>query len=107
MQVHDSYSYWDTTQRFVDGINNIYGQNRSWPLTLTAPFSDLSKTQELELLQEAGAVDLLVHSLTCYNPNEAGESCGKCPSCAERIKAFMDIKQKDPVGYSLNIPWKV
>jgi 7-cyano-7-deazaguanine synthase len=107
LQVHDEYSYWDTTQRFVDGINNIYSQNRSWPITLVAPFSDLSKTEELELLQELGKLDLLVHSLTCYNPNELGESCGKCPSCAERIKAFMDIGVKDPIPYSVDIPWRV
>jgi 7-cyano-7-deazaguanine synthase len=106
LQVHDEYSYWDTTQRFVDGINNIYSQNRSWPLTLVAPFSDLSKTEELNLLQELGALELLKHSLTCYNPNERGESCGKCPSCAERVKAFMNIEVADPIPYSINIPWK-
>jgi 7-cyano-7-deazaguanine synthase len=106
LQIHDEYSYWDTTQRFVDGINNIYGQNRSWPLTLVAPFSDLSKTQELELIQQLDAIHLLEHSLTCYNPNELGESCGRCPSCAERVKAFMNIKVKDPIPYSLDIPWR-
>lgn len=105
LQVHDEYSYWDTTQRFVDGINNLYGQNRSWPLTLVAPFSDLSKTQELELLKELGKLDLLEHSLTCYNPNDKHESCGKCPSCAERVKAFMNMGIKDPITYSVNIPW--
>jgi len=106
LQVHDEYSYWDTTQRFVDGINNIYGQNRSWPLTLVAPFSDLSKTEELELLNEIGKVDMLKNSLTCYNPNDKHQSCGKCPSCAERIKAFMNMGMKDPIAYSVNIPWR-
>lgn len=105
LQIHDEYSYWDTTQRFVDGINNIYEQNRSWPVTLVAPFAALSKTEELELLKEIDSIDLLVNSLTCYDPNEAGESCGKCPSCAERIKAFMDMKIPDPIAYSIDIPW--
>jgi 7-cyano-7-deazaguanine synthase len=105
LQVHDEYQYFDTTQRFVDGINNLYGQNRSWPLTLVAPFSDLSKTQELELLKELGKLELLEHSLTCYNPNDKHESCGKCPSCAERVKAFMNMGMKDPITYSVNIPW--
>jgi 7-cyano-7-deazaguanine synthase len=105
LQVHDEYSYWDTTQRFIDGINNIYGQNRSWPVTLVAPFSDLSKTQELEILKELNKIDLLSDSLTCYNPNDKHESCGKCPSCAERIKAFMNMGMKDPISYSVNIPW--
>ena len=107
LQVHDEYSYFDTTQRFVDGINNLYSQNRSWPLTLVAPFSSLSKTEELNILRELGKLDLLKHSLTCYNPNEIGESCGKCPSCAERVKAFMNIGVKDPIPYSVSIPWSV
>jgi 7-cyano-7-deazaguanine synthase len=106
LQVHDEYSYFDTTQRFVDGINNLYEQNRSWPLKLIAPFSDLSKTQELNLLKDMNCLNLVAYTLTCYNPNEEGDSCGRCPSCAERIKAFMDIGEKDPVDYSLDIPWK-
>ena len=106
LQVHDEYSYWDTTQKFVDSINEIYQQNRSWPLELVAPFSDLSKTQELNLLQEIDKVSLLSHSLTCYDPDENGFSCGVCPSCAERVKAFMDIGQPDPIDYQIMIPWK-
>lgn len=111
LQVHDEYSYWDTTQKFVDSVNEVTSQNRSWPVTLTAPFSDLSKKQELELLIEAGQLYMLEDSLTCYNPTRisdtTAESCGKCPSCAERIKAFMDIKVKDPIvgGYSIEVPW--
>lgn len=107
LQVHDEYSYWDTTQRFVDGINEIYGQNRSWPLELVAPFSDLSKTQELTLLEEIGKINLLSSSLTCYDPDEQGRSCGKCPSCAERVQAFMNMGIPDPIEYQIEIPWKV
>ena len=107
LQVHDEYSYWDTTQKFVDGINNIYDQNRSWPVTLVAQFSQLSKTQELNILIEMGKLDLIKHSLTCYNPDDEGRSCGKCPSCAERVNAFMNIKQPDPIEYQMEIPWRV
>lgn len=106
LQVHDEYSYWDTTQRFVDSVNDIYSQNRSWPIELVAPFSDLSKTQELELLEEIGKTDLLIHSLTCYDPDDQGRSCAKCPSCAERIQAFMNIGKPDPIAYQMEIPWK-
>lgn len=106
LQVHDQYSYWDTTQRFIDDINQLWANNRMWPLELVAPFSALSKTEELNILQDMGKVDLLEHSLTCYNPDSEGRSCAKCPSCAERIKAFMDIKTKDPVEYSVDVPWR-
>lgn len=108
LQVHDEYSYWDTTQKFVDGLNSIYDQNRSWPLTLIAPFADLSKTEEISLLEETGQVDLLKHTLTCYDPTTKGVhgiACGKCPSCSERIQAFMNKGMKDPVLYAIDIPW--
>lgn len=106
LQVHDEYSYWDTTQKFVDGINNVYAQNRSWPLQLVAPFSLLSKTDELNILKEMGKLELLKHSLTCYNPDHDGRSCGRCPSCAERVNAFMNIGQPDFIDYQIDIPWK-
>lgn len=106
LQVHDEYSYWDTTQKFVDSINAVYGQNRSWPVTLVAPFSQLSKTAELNILKELGKLELLKHSLTCYNPDDVGRSCGKCPSCAERVNAFMNIGQPDLIDYQIDIPWK-
>lgn len=109
LQVHDEYSYWDTTQKFVDGINNIYDQNRSWPLALIAPFADLSKTDEITLLEELDSVHLLKHTLTCYDPiiTEDGRviACGKCPSCSERIQAFMNKGLVDPMEYAIDIPW--
>ena len=108
LQVHDEYSYWDTTQKFVDGLNNIYDQNRSWPLTIIAPFADLSKTEEISLLEEADAVDLLKHSFTCYDPiskDGYGIACGKCPSCSERIQSFMNKGMEDPIEYAILIPW--
>ena len=42
---------------------------------------------------------VLRNTHTCYNPNEAGESCGKCGSCTERLEAFAKNKRKDPVKY--------
>ena len=109
LQVHDEYSYWDTTQKFVDGLNSIYDQNRSWPLTLIAPFADLSKTEEISLLEETDQIDLLKHTLTCYDPTTKGEygvACGKCPSCSERIQAFMNKGLVDPIEYAIDIPWR-
>jgi 7-cyano-7-deazaguanine synthase len=106
LQVHDEYSYWDTTQAFVDAMNVVFSQNRKMQIKLIAPFTRLSKTEELELMQELGSMDLLAHTLTCYNPDASGASCAKCPSCSERINAFMQIKTKDPIPYAVQIPWK-
>jgi 7-cyano-7-deazaguanine synthase len=39
---------------------------------------------------------------TCYNPNDIGESCGKCGSCNERLEAFKLLRIKDPIKYQDN-----
>jgi len=104
LQVHDEYGYWDTTQKFVDSMNAVAEQNRTHKVKLLAPFSHLSKYEELEIAKEIGNVKL-DFTLTCYNPDSAGRSCGKCPSCSERIANFSKAKLKDPVPYSVDIPW--
>ena len=42
---------------------------------------------------------VLRNTHTCYDPNEKGESCGKCGSCTERLEAFEKNGWKDPVKY--------
>ena len=105
LQVHDEYGYHDTTQRFVDKINSTLSENRIIKIKILAPFALLSKHDELELCKEMGRVDLLEHTLTCYNPDNEGRSCGKCPSCAERIQNFAKAGMIDPVPYQIDIPW--
>lgn len=106
LQVHDEYGYWDTSQKFVDSMNVVADQNRTHKVKLEAPFSALSKYDELNIASELGNVRL-DYTLTCYNPSLIGESCGKCPSCAERIQNFMKAKMVDPIKYSVNIDWRV
>ena len=105
LQVHDEYGYWDTTQKFVDSINAVAAQNRTHKVQIMAPFSLLSKYDEILIAQEMGKEHLLATTLTCYNPDIAMRSCGKCPSCAERIQNFVKAGIKDPIEYSVDIPW--
>ena len=100
LQVHDEYGYWDTTQKFVDTMNVVASQNRTHSVEIEAPFSQMSKAEEI------GQFDLLRHTLTCYNP-QGVLSCGKCPSCAERIMNFMKVGRKDPIPYDIDIDWKI
>lgn len=106
LQVHDEYGYWDTSQKFVDSMNAVAEQNRTHKVTLEAPFSSLSKFDELNIASEIGNVRL-DFTLTCYNPNSNGESCGRCPSCAERIQNFMKAKMMDPIKYAIGIDWRI
>lgn len=106
LQVHDEYGYHDTTQRWVNKVNDLLSENRIIKIKLVAPFSKLSKYDELQLLREMDSnLQLTSFTLTCYNPNEEGDSCGKCPSCSERIANFAKIGEKDPKTYSVDIPW--
>lgn len=110
LQIHDEYGYWDTTGKFVDSINAVAAQNRNHKVKVEAPFSHLAKWQEINICKEldetgSGALELLKHTLTCYNPNELGQSCGKCPSCSERIANFAKVGMIDPIEYSISIPW--
>lgn len=105
LQVHDEYGYWDTTQRFVNSINEVADQNRTHKVKIAAPFSHLSKYEEIEFCKELRLSYLLKYTLTCYNPNEHGHSCGVCPSCSERIANFAKAGISDPIKYSIDIPW--
>lgn len=100
LQIHDEYGYHDTTARFVNKINQVLDENRKNKIRIEAPFNNMSKTEELRILLEVdGNVSLLVNTLTCYDPDEEGKSCGVCPSCSERLRAFRNIGIKDPIPY--------
>lgn len=43
---------------------------------------------------------IFANTNTCYQPNENGDSCGKCGSCTERLEAFEKLGIKDPVKYA-------
>lgn len=106
IQATDEYGYWDTTARFAEKMNAVFAENRKIKIKLVAPFVKLSKADEIKLLLELdNNVALLIYTLTCYNPAPGPFSCGKCPSCAERISAFMQNKLEDPIFYSIDIPW--
>lgn len=106
LQVHDLYGYHDTSQRFIDKMNSVLDENRKNKIEIIAPFTSLSKVEELNILQEMdGNVDLARSTFTCYNP-QYGISCGKCASCAERIMNFAKFGCEDPLIYNIDINWK-
>jgi len=105
LQVHDEYGYWDTSQKFVDSLNAVAVQNRTHKVSIEAPFSLLSKKQEIDICVELGKFDLLSSTLSCYDPDIYGRSCGKCPTCAERIANFGKAGYEDPIPYSIDINW--
>ncbi len=106
LQVHDEYGYHDTSQRWVNKVNDLLSENRIIKIKLVAPFSKLSKYDELKILRELDSnLMLTMFTLTCYNPDDNNLSCGKCPSCSERIANFAKLGERDIIPYAINIPW--
>jgi len=101
LQQNDTYNYHDTTPRFLEKINAVLNENRIIQIKVVSPFINKTKTDEIKILLELdGNVGLLRHTLTCYNPDWDDRSCGHCPSCSERLKAFTNVGIIDPVRYA-------
>lgn len=104
VQSTDLYGYWDTTPEFMDAMNKVSSLNRKHQIQLNAPFNYLLKSDEIKLGIDLG-VDFS-NTWSCYNgPDDKGRACGCCPTCAERIKAFMDIGKQDTIQYAIDINW--
>lgn len=71
------------------------------------PFVNFSKSEVLNdgitSLENLGLSkqfkQIYKNTITCYAPNEKGESCGECASCKDRLEAFEDNGIKDPIKY--------
>jgi 7-cyano-7-deazaguanine synthase len=100
---NDQYNYWDTTPEFVSALQNVVDLNRMNKIEIFTPLVSLNKTEELKIGLKLGCD--YSKTVTCYDVNEHGESCGVCPSCAERIMAFKNIGIQDPIAYSKEINW--
>jgi 7-cyano-7-deazaguanine synthase len=99
---NDQYNYWDTTPEFVERMQALADLNRTGRIELFTPLVNLNKTEEIKIGMDLG-VDYSL-TMTCYNP-EAGHSCGKCASCAERVAGFKNNGLVDPIQYSIDINW--
>ena len=94
-QRHDVYGYWDTTPDFLAQLNQVYALNRKTPVRIEAPFVQYSKADILRIGLELD-VDY-GQTWSCYAGGDA--ACGRCPTCAERLKAFEEVGIPDPVPY--------
>ncbi|MBF0209868.1 MAG: 7-cyano-7-deazaguanine synthase QueC [Desulfamplus sp.] len=66
-------------------------------LKIRTPLIDMSKSEIILKGAELG-VDYSL-TLSCYDPDTQGRSCGRCDSCLHRIKGFKDAGMADPTIY--------
>ena len=64
-----------------------------------APLMDLTKAQIIRRGMELGVDYSLTHS--CYDPDQAGLSCGRCDACRLRLNGFAEAGLEDPLEYQI------
>lgn len=68
-------------------------------IKIHAPLIQLNKAQIIEEGLRLG-VDYSM-TLSCYNPDDNGYSCGECDACILRLNAFKELGKDDPIKYVL------
>jgi 7-cyano-7-deazaguanine synthase len=63
-----------------------------------APLLDMSKAQIVRKGLELGVDFKNTH--TCYDPDDSGIACGRCPACRLRLKGFAEAGIEDPLPYA-------
>jgi len=62
-----------------------------------APLLDMNKAQIIKKGLELGVDFANTH--TCYDPDDSGVACGRCPACRLRLKGFAEAGIEDPLSY--------
>jgi len=74
------------------------GVEGSGRFRIHTPLIHMTKAGIIKTGVELGVDYGLTHS--CYDPNPAGLSCGRCDSCRLRLKGFAEAGLKDPLTYA-------
>lgn len=73
------------------------GVEQQGEYTIHAPLIQMSKADIIGTGADLGIDYALTHS--CYDPDEKGRACGRCDSCALRLRGFKDAGLEDPAEY--------
>jgi 7-cyano-7-deazaguanine synthase len=93
----DHAIYPDCRPEFVKEIQDVLKICDYISIDLEAPYLNLTKGDILRIGLNLGVNYSL--TWTCYNGRE--KACGKCGSCTERLEAFEQNKEKDPIKYEV------
>ena len=99
----DYSGYPDCRPEFIESFTNTLnlgtkqGVESDERMKVLTPLINLSKKEIIELGTELD-VDYSL-TISCYDPDENGKSCGKCDSCQIRHQAFLDVNIPDPTIY--------
>jgi 7-cyano-7-deazaguanine synthase len=104
--VKDDYSaYRDCRRAFYDALETALslGATREAQVRIHTPFVECPKTEVIAEGLRLGVPYGQTH--TCYNGTRP--ACGRCDACIERINAFIENGQRDPIDYAVEVDWRM
>ncbi len=98
----DYSGYPDCRPKFIEQFAEVArlgtrAVDENWRYRIHAPLQNWSKAEIIRRGIELGVDYRLTTS--CYHPDAAGLSCGRCASCALRIAGFAEAGVPDPTRY--------
>jgi 7-cyano-7-deazaguanine synthase len=99
----DYSGYPDCRPEFIQAFETMAnlatktGVTKKTVLKIKTPLIHYSKAQIITAGHALG-VDYSM-TISCYDPDKQGRSCGHCDSCLHRIKGFKEAGIKDPTPY--------
>ncbi len=99
----DYSGYPDCRPEFIDAFEKMANHATRAAVTgkgqykIHTPIIKMTKGQIIRKGLEYGVDYSLTHS--CYDPDARGRSCGRCDSCALRLKGFAEAHVRDPIEY--------
>ena len=94
-QGSDEPFYPDCRKEFYKALENTAKIGTDTEIIIEAPFNNIKKSEILKIGSKLGVPYSLTWS--CYK-NEI-KHCGKCESCINRKKAFLEAELQDPTDY--------
>lgn len=100
----DYSGYPDCRPEYIEAWNRLarlavaQGAAGGRQIEILAPLMRMSKSDIVRKGLELG-VDYSP-TMSCYEPDADGLACGRCDSCALRLKAFADAGLTDPAAYT-------
>ncbi len=106
VNVLDYSGYPDCRREFIAAFAHLAslatkaGVEGRLQFSIHTPLIDLTKAQIIACGRQLGVDYSLTHS--CYDPDGAGVSCGRCDACRLRLRGFAEAGVEDPLPYQSN-----
>ena len=107
VHAHDYSGYPDCRPEYIDAFARTAnlatkaGVEGRLRFAIHTPLIHWTKAQVIRRGAELGVDYALTH--TCYDPNEAGVSCGRCDACRLRLAGFAEVGLQDPLEYQSGV----